>query len=180
MKTLKITVLLSILFVFSNVAFGQKVSSTYTSLHADKCKTLEENIDEGGWVLQECPGVGGYKLEVMEGDLRQSIDVIAPDGTKTELNLWHIINGGFSYVGPLAEWRTTGAGKNKKPHAMIVRFTEDAQPDADLKAQSYLVVVKITKDSVCVTDLVDPQTKNQNAAARKLADAAKTKPCLER
>ncbi len=168
-----------VIFASAAFAFGQKASSTYTELHADKCKTLEENIDEGGWVKQECLGVGGYKLEVMEGDLRQSINVISPSGDTTELNLWYIISGGFSYVGPRAEWRTTGKGKALKTHAMIVRFTEDAQPDAGKKSQSYLAIVKLTKDEVCVTDIVDPQTKNQNAAARRLADAAASKPCRD-
>ena len=173
-----VSILLSAAVSFAQTSASKKYDSIYTSLHEAKaCRTIEENVDEGGWILQECPGVGGYKLEVMEGDLRQSINVISPNGTKTELDLWYLINGGFSYVGPKAEWRVTGKGKQAKPHALIVRFTEDAQPDANITAKSYLVVVKLTKDSVCITDLVDPQTKNQNAAARKLADASAAKPC---
>lgn len=164
----------------SQTAAPENADSIYTSLHNEPdCRTVEFNEDEGGLHRAECKGVGGYKLEVIEGDLRQTVNIIAADGSKTELNLWHLLSGGFSYVGPKAEWRVTGKGDKAVPHALIVRFTETVHTDSGSKEASHLYVIKLTKDLVCITDRVDPQTKDQNASARNLADAAATKPCLE-
>lgn len=90
------------------VAVTAQVKSVYTPLSDTKCKTLESNPDEGGSYVGECEGVGGYKLHVIEGDLRQTVNVIAPGGKKFELRLWDQF-GGFSAVGPRAEWRVKGS-----------------------------------------------------------------------
>src|SRR5688572_29554531 len=78
-------------------SYGQN-TSVYTDLADTRCKTIESTADEGGSYRGICPGVGGYKLEVIEGDLRQSINVIAKNGKKHELNLWNVSGGGFSSV----------------------------------------------------------------------------------
>jgi hypothetical protein len=67
------------------------------------------------------------------------------------------------------------------PKALIVRFVATSEdPDSETFRQintSSLVVVKIEKTSACVTDIVPPTVRNQNAEARKLADASASKPC---
>ena len=52
-----------------------------------------------------CRGVAGYTLLLSEGDLRQNIIVVTPQGAKHSLELWDVVSGGFSSVGPKAEWR---------------------------------------------------------------------------
>jgi hypothetical protein len=151
-------------------ATGQ-ITSVYTDLTEKKCKTLESKSDEGGSYLGECPGVAGYKLQVLEGDLRQSINVVDPKGKKTELNLWNV-SGGFSSLGEQAEWRMNG----KTPIAIIVRFNVSENPEDSSKITSYLVVVKITKDSICVTDALKP-TRSHNFEARRSADKSATRSC---
>jgi hypothetical protein len=146
-------------------------TSVYTDLTGKKCKTLQSNPNEGGSFLGECPGVAGYKLQVLEGDLRQSINVIGPKRKKTELNLWNI-SGGFSSLGPTAEWRMNG----KTPVALIVRFIVSENPEDSSKTTSYLVVVKITKAAICVTDALKP-TRSHNFEARRAADKAATRSC---
>ncbi len=42
----------------------------------------------------------GIRLLLSEGDLRQNITVITPKGAKHSLDLWDVISGGFSSVGP--------------------------------------------------------------------------------
>ncbi len=151
-------------------AAGQN-RSVYTSLSEKACRALKLTSDEGGSYLGECPGVGGYKLQLLEGDLRQSINVIDPKRRKTELNLWNI-SGGFSSVGPTAEWRINA----KVPIALIVRFNVSENPEEPSRTTSYLVVAKITKDSICITSALRP-TRSHNYEARRTADAAASRPC---
>lgn len=156
---------------------GQKIESVYTDLTTEKCKQLEQSDEEGGSYRGECAGVGGYKLEVLEGDLRQSINVIAPGGKKFELDLWRTVSGAFSAVGEKAEWRVARSGKKITPTALIVRYNASENPEKPEQNVSYLVVVKITKTAACVTDVVKPTVKNQNSKARQLADNSANKRC---
>ena len=162
----------------SETGGGEKIESVYTDLADNKCKTLESNPDEGGSYRGECPGVGGYRLEVLEGDLRQSINVVAPDGKKFELDFW-TISVGFSAVGEKAEWRVVKNGKTVKPIALIVRFNVSENPEKPEKNTSYLIVSKITDKIACVTDVVKP-APNANETARKSADASGGKACRNR
>lgn len=170
MKTKSLLIVAASL-LFASSVFGQKISSVYTTLNDKKCKTLELREDEGGSYLGECPGTSGYKLQVSEGDLRQSVNVIAPNKKHYNLDLGNV-SSAFSAVGDKAEWRVKG----KTPMALIVRFNASENPDDTNKMTSYLVVSKITKNEICITDVVKP-SKTQNAEAQKLADAAATKPC---
>jgi hypothetical protein len=145
--------------------------SVYTSTRTSACKTIASFPDEGGSYVGECRGVGGYKVQLLEGDIRQTLNVITPAKKKFELNFWGFY-GGFSYIGPNIEWRT----KAGVPVAMIARFNV-ANAGGDIqKSTSYLMVAKIGKAENCVTDIVLPSA-TQNADARVLADAASGKPC---
>ena len=144
--------------------------SVYTSLDTKTCKTIEQSDEGSGWYAGECKGIGGYKLEVTEGDLRQTINVIASPKKKFELN-FNYVSSSFSSVGEKAEWRMNG----KVPVALIVRFNVSDVED-ERKTISYLVVSKISKTNSCITDVVAPG-KNQNSEAQKLADSAAAKPC---
>lgn len=153
--------------------------SIYTELTTEKCRTIEFNPDEGGSYKGECPGVGGYKLEVLEGDLRQTINIIYPNGKKYELDFTLNVSGAFSALGEKAEWRVENKDENPQPYAMIVRYNAAENPEKPEQNTSYLVVTKITKDAACITDIVRP-SKDQNLTARKLADEAAGKPCIEK
>ncbi len=165
----KIIIIGCLVLAFSVVASAQN-KSVYTSLDTKTCKTVEQSDEGSGWYRGECKGVGGYKLEVTEGDIRQSINVIASPKKKFELNFSRV-SGGFSTVGAKAEWRMKG----KVPVALIVRFNVSDVED-ETKTISYLVVSKISKTNSCITDVVE-SGKTQNADAQKLADKAATKPC---
>lgn len=166
---------LILISAFGVAAQKSKIKSVYTNLDTTKCKTLESDAEGAGWYRGECQGTNGYKLEVTEGDIRQSIDVVAPDKKKHELNFIGNVSSGFSFVGTKAEWRVKGSGKTQTPIALIVRFNA-SNPEDETKNTSYLVVSKITKKEICITDVVKPSAK-ANEEARKLADAAATKPC---
>lgn len=161
----------------SSISSGNE--SIYTDLAAEKCKTIESNPDEGGSYRGECVGVGGFKLEVLEGDLRQTLNVIFPNGKKSELDFMLNVSSAFSVVGDKAEWRVTGKGKNAKPYALIIRYNANENVEKPEVRTSYLVVTKITKDSACITDIIKPTT-DQNKKAQKAADESANKPCFSK
>ncbi len=152
------------------------LDSVYTLTTVGKCKTTSQDKEEG-WIIQVCDGVGGFKLEVYEDDIRQSMNVIAPDGSKSELDLPGKVGSSFSKIGDKAEWRVSKKDGKEIPAAMIVRFTLD-DPQDPKKKTSYLVVTKIAVSGSCVTDVVPPGAQ-QNEEARKLADSASGRPCKQ-
>lgn len=162
------------ILLVSTFVFGQK-QSIYTGTQTKDCKTIEQSDEGAGYYRGECPGVGGYKLELIEGDIRQTINMIAPNGTKSELDFWSTVSSGFSAVGEKAEWRVTRNGSKITPFALIIRY--NAQNAATEKNESFLVVVKIEGNSACITEIIKP-TANQNVKARQAADASANKPCL--
>lgn len=178
MKTRNFILIFAAFLIFSNIAAAQakKIRSVYTDLASEKCRQIELDENEGVLYRGECAGVGGYKLEVIEGDLRQTINVIAPNGEKRQLDFQTNVSYAFSFLGEKAEWRVSGEGKKAKPLALIVRFNVSENPEKLEKNTSFLIVSKITDKIACITDIVKP-SKNANAMARKLADASADKPC---
>ena len=168
MKTLALACLP--VLVFALVATAQ-VRSVYTSLEPKACKEAKYGNEDGVDYEGICPGTGGYKLRLTEGDLRQSLDLIAPNKKEVKLAFWYV-SPAFSYLGDRVEWRLRG----KKPIAFIARFNANQDPESTTKVTSYLVVVKVSQTRSCVTDVVDP-SRTQNVEARKLADKAASKPC---
>ncbi len=167
MKILISTILFTLLLVINASAQNKTV---YTSTATKDCKAINVNEDEGGSYEGKCPGVAGYKLVLLEGDIRQTLNVITPAKKTFELNFWSFY-GGFSYIGKTVEWRT----KSGVPVALIARFnvSDGGEKPKDI---SYLMISKIGKDMSCVTDIVPPGAK-QNEKARVLADEASAKPC---
>ena len=166
------------LLASAGTAAAQSNQSVYTSLGEKQCRTIKsaEAGDDG--YEGRCRGVAGYTLILSEGDLRQNITVITPKGTKHSLELWDVISGGFSSVGPKAEWRMAMQNGKLSPVALIVRYNASENPDAPDKQSSYLAVSKITATEICVTDKI-LSGSNANEDARRAADAAATKPCLK-
>ena len=167
----KIILLAASIFVLSGIAAAQN-KSIYTSTRTGSCRTIESSNEGDGSYEGECTGVGGYKIRLLEGDIRQTLNIITPGRKKFELDFWGFY-GGFSYIGEKIEWRT----KAGVPVALIARFNVAVSDDTQ-KSKSYLMVSKIGKTMSCVTDVVDPQA-NQNEKARTLADAAPGKPCMK-
>lgn len=144
--------------------------SVYTSTKTSACRTIVSSDEGTGSYEGECRGVGGYKVRLIEGDIRQTLNIVTPVRTKHELNFWGFYPS-FSAIGERIEWRT----KAGVPVALIARYSV-ADPENSTKSTSYLMVSKIGRSESCVTDVVGPGPK-QNEEARKLADAAPEKPC---
>ncbi|HEU4835309.1 MAG TPA: hypothetical protein VFS90_12865 [Pyrinomonadaceae bacterium] len=162
------------LFLCAATVGAQTNRSVYTPLGEKQCRTIKtaEAGDEG--YEGRCPGTAGYTLLLSEGDLRQNITVITPERKQHSLELWDVISGGFSSLGPKAEWRL----KASVPVALILRYNASEDPDNPDKRTSYLAVAKITPTEICVVDKISPgPTANEDA--RRSADASSTKSCLK-
>ncbi len=157
------------MFAFAGLALAQN-KSVYTSTKTNACKTIKSNPDEGGSYEGECPGAGGYKIRLIEGDIRQTIDIITPAKKRFELNFWSFY-GGFSSIGEKVEWRVKGT----VPVALIARYNV-SRADDEQKNDSYLMISKIGAKESCVVDVIMPGAK-QNEEARIAADKASTMPC---
>ena len=170
---LKSTVL-AVLLACANTAAAQTNRSVYTPIGDKQCRTIKSHEAGDDGFEARCRGTAGYNLILSEGDLRQNITVITPKGAKHSLDLWDVISGGFSSVGPKAEWRL----KASLPVALILRYNANEDPEKPEKQTSYLAVTKITATEICVTDKISPgPTANEDA--RRAADASITKPCLK-
>jgi hypothetical protein len=156
---------------FSDADTGA-ISSAYTGLAEADCRVTRVD-EESESSSSRCPGVAGYELNVHEGDLRVSIDVITPDGREHPLNYWSVITGGFSSPGPRAEWRMRGG----RPIALIVRVNASEDPVDSSRITSWLAVARITPGQICVTDRIAPAA-DANEAARRAADQSASRPCL--
>ncbi|MFN0141025.1 MAG: hypothetical protein ACKVQW_13185 [Pyrinomonadaceae bacterium] len=160
----------AIILLSLSVISSAQNKSIYTSTTEKSCKAQKASNDEGGDYIGICPGVGGYKLKLIEGDLRQTLYVITPRKKEHPLRFNEFYYS-FSAIGEKIEWRL----RRGVPVALIARYNV-ADPEDSEKRTSYLMIVKITKSFSCVTDVVLPGTK-QNETARKLADANSIKPC---
>lgn len=143
--------------------------SRYT--HIDNCRTIERNEDEGGWSVQRCPGLAGYRLRRTEGDLRENLIVELPGGGEANLKLGEVTGkGGFSTLGATVEWRGRGAGRAFRPEALIVRFSVVEDAERPERPTSYLLAVRLAGRRSCVIAVVPPGPV-QNGRARRQADA---------
>lgn len=174
---LLISLLFLIMLGFSVFAQTESVSSVYTDISGEKCKTLSIK-KELATSEQICPGFAGYKLIVYDSDSRMSITVVSPNAKEHPLDLWTVVSSGFSSLGNKAEWRYINRNGKQSPIALIVRYNANEDSERPEKVTSYLAVIKITSQKICVTDKIKPGPK-ANEEARLAADASANKPCLE-
>ena len=170
--------LISLVIGCAVTAAAQTNRSVYTPIGDKQCRTIKsaEAGDDG--YEARCRGTAGYNLLLSEGDLRQNITVITPKGEEHSLDLWSVVSGGFSSVGPKAEWRIATQNKKPVPVALILRYNVNDDAEKPDKLTSYLAVAKITPTEICVTEKILPgPTANEDA--RRAADAASTKSCLK-
>lgn len=153
-----------------------RLESVYSDISSSNCRTIE--IDkETGSSTQSCPGIAGYKLLVLDDDARHSITVVTPDGKHHPLEVWEVITYAFSSLGSKAEWRVTRSKGKVSPVALIVRVNA-SEGENPMRLTSFLAVVKVTPEKICVTHKIPPGAK-ANETARRAADTAQTAACLK-
>ena len=162
------TAIVAVLF-----AVPAPITYQYTDISDRACRKLTVLPAEEDSATFACPGVAGYRLVLEVGDLRENLRVVGPDRRDHDLELWTIVAQGFSGLGRTAEWRLTKG----RPFAIIVRYNVSENPDDSSVLTSYLVVARLSTTSTCVTHKVGPGP-NQNAQARRFADASAKARCL--
>ncbi len=160
-----------------SIAAQTKLGSVYSDPSSSKCKTIEVDKETGS-STQICPGIAGYKLLVLDDDARQSITVVTPGGKNHPLDFWQAITYAFSSVGSKAEWRVARSKGKISPVALIVRVNASEDSANFSRLTSYLAVVKVTPEKICVTHKI-PSGGKANEAARHAADTAQTAACLK-
>lgn len=177
-RRLKRRLLAPMLFVClaTGHAAAQTVSnfdSVYTPLTGDGCRTVD--TPELGASVNECPGVGGYKLQILTDDGRASVSVVAPDASIYPLEYWSVVTGAFSSLGPRAEWVIER--RQHTPIALIVRVNYVDQQNLSAPARkSVLAVARVNETGACVTDVVSAGV-NGNVLARRAAREALAREC---
>jgi hypothetical protein len=171
-------ILLLVVFTVGQSTKAQvKLESVYSDLSESRCKTIQVDKETGS-STQSCPGIAGYKLLVHDDDARQSITVVAPSGKEHPLDFWEVVTHAFSSVGNKAEWLVTRNKGKVSPVALIVRVNASEDSANPSRLTSYLAVVKITPEQICVTQKIPPGAK-ANETARRAADSAQAAACLK-
>ncbi|GAB2876154.1 hypothetical protein GCM10027277_51940 [Pseudoduganella ginsengisoli] len=164
---------LAIVTVFSSwdsaVAQESTISSAYTGIASKACvRRIDDAVT--GARTSDCPGVHGFRLQVLEDDERSSVSVVTPDGRVLPLNYWDVVTRGFSTLGTRAEWRIAKAGGKAVPVALIVRVNAVDQSDPEHpKRVPLLAVARIARDAACVVRTVDARAPDANEQARQVA-----------
>src|SRR5215468_7517121 len=94
----------AIAFVLTAMAVGTPVQtqSSITSLSRKACRELKADPNDNLLYRGRCPGVGGYKLEILAGEEHEYIELITPAGKHFDVG---INPASYSFVGKTAEWR---------------------------------------------------------------------------
>lgn len=156
----------------------QDIESVYSPLSGSKCKQLQKDPETGA-AKDECVGVGGFRLLVLNDDDRSSVTVVTPEKKEFPLDYWNVVTHAFSSLGAKAEWRVARRGSKEMPIGLIVRVEYMDQSNvAAPQKRSVLSVAKIGPDQSCVVQIVKNGV-DANTRARAAADNAATKACLE-
>ena len=162
---------------FCSSSQARTVESVYSELVGKGCKSLKQDTETGAGV-EECVGIGGFNLLVLNDDSRSSITVVTPEKKEFPLDYWDVVTHAFSSLGTKAEWRVARRGSKTTPLALIVRVDYMDQSNvAAPKKKSVLAVAKITPERICVTENVKSGA-DANARARAAADSSATRGCL--
>ena len=175
MKPTALAIALLALAAAASASQDKGPRSIYTDISDASCTPIpssgEPNEEDG----LKCRGPAGFNLLALSGDMRATVTIVGPDGKEYPLEFWDTVTGGFSTLGPRAEWRVRDA--ESVPYALIVRVSASENPDKPDDKTSWLAVAKVTAEAVCVTDKVKGGI-DDNARARAAADSAASKPCL--
>lgn len=156
-------------------------NSVYTELNDKACKELAPGADEDGIIYKgDCPGTAGFKVVNISTDHTQGLIITDPAGKSHKIDLRGPLGTAADvFLGDKIEWRTKATEQGTMPYAIIVRVNVQKEPGNYDKQDSNLAVAKITKDTICVTDIVPPSQKDQNVKARELSDTAANRQCMK-
>jgi hypothetical protein len=167
--------LLLLPLLLAGTCFAQKPTSVYTSTALKDVTVLSSSALEEEPEIDHfehlCKGMGGYQLLHRSGDARSWIDVRL-GGKTSDLYQATMQSGRGMFVSKqndVVEWRGIKRGDVFTPFAIIYRVSAQDPEDPD-KSNSSLIVVALNKGDAKI--LGTRFGKNEDAAAKKLADTA--------
>lgn len=172
---MKSLLLISSLILPSILMAEARFHSILTSVEPQSCVTLESSEFEAepeiDYLVQECPGLGGYQVFIRGGDLRYPLHLRYQG---QEIELTHLFS--FHEVGAkVIEWvYTRGPEGTVRYEALIHRLSFDNHEGHD---DSVLVVTKLDGARSCPVALIR-SSKTMNMEARGLAEKAADLKCL--
>ena len=161
----------------SGISLAAPITSVYTGLTPSACKKSQAEAEPEG-VVHACPGLAGYTLLVEEADSRASVTVVTPSKKEFPLRFRETVTKAFNTLGTKAEWRVRSTQKKIIPLGMTVRVDAALDVGTVTKTISFLVVTKLTNESVCVIAKI-PLRRGSKSLARQKADTSTGQPCVQ-
>lgn len=156
--------------------------SIYRELNPQNCRLRGGDGHVGSTF--DCPsGIAGNKVALygINGPIKEGLSITTANGKTFSLKLYEALREynrtGFVYKiadGAKAEYRTNNRLARANAGGLIFRVNLEHNDGEKL---SNLVVVKLTRNRACITNIVEPK-KGQNVRARQLADKAFQVQCL--
>jgi len=142
------------------------------------CKETADEDDPNSTHYLECPGVGGYQLQIrMVGSGRLSVTVVTAAKQQMPLHYDDVVTRSMCSLGVKAEWRVHKVGDQVIPVALIVPvFAHESNDEPEKVTSTYLAVAKVGPTGACVTDRIKQGLKTA-AQVQLLADSAGNRSC---
>ncbi len=143
--------------------------SRYTKIDLQGCPEGQVFEEDAAAFEVICPGVEGWEVRVVEGDLRFHVEP-RPEGADTKL-IFETLPA-FNNIHDMLEWRGEDGNGGFVPYAVILRyFTDDGLGDEGTKG-NILVVTKVTRTRACHAAYVDAKAigEGANETAQLAAD----------
>ncbi len=172
MKT-KILLMLFSSFFLLPVGYAASFGSSYATIAKEHC-TLQSRRAGEKTVIQRCPDFKGIGISVVKDDVQQHI-VLSRNNQQYPLIFKETTtkNSTHTTLGPTIEWRLNRSRTNSVV-GMIMRVHVHTSAN---KRRSFLVVSKVTPQTMCVVGSIPPQ-RNQNKQARVMVDNSANMPCI--
>ena len=158
--------------VNSSIAQEERIVSKYTSTARAKALAFDESDeqeDEGFRGL--FPGLGGYQLEHLGGDLRSWINVrFGKQTVDLYAATMEAAGGTFPHkANDVVEWRGIEKQGRFTPHALIYRIA--SSNDETRKTKTRLIVIKLDRERSAV--IGHAEGRNEDADAKAIADRSR-------
>jgi len=172
MKT-KILLMLFSSFFLLPLGYAANFGSSYATIAAEHCTTQTRRAGDRT-TIQICPRFKGIGINVVKDDVQQHI-VLTRDNQQYPLifNEKTTKNSTHTTLGPTVEWRLNRS-RTDSVVGLIMRVYIHTGAN---KKRSFLVVSKVTPQTICVVGNIPPQ-RNQNKQARRMVDNSANMPCI--
>jgi hypothetical protein len=161
----------ALLAIAGTHALATEFASAYTSTADKACRKVESSKPgEGEWMVQACPGAGGYVIRFAVDDLRTTVSAGTTVATAAKEPAAMQGFRTFNRTHDTVEWRGV---KGEAPFAIIQRWRlNDPMRFEDARgAVGLLVVTRLPPGPVCHVAYIDTKANpNANELARQAAE----------